>query len=364
LPPRRDEVSAQQRGESAPRYSVQSFRERRTTGANTERANEAKRGETNLSELSERELYLLERLEQLEQRLTDLEARVGDAVTDHSVHSAELPVPVTTARAASPDHPQPPQGTKTTADFFRETTFSFTLDGYYGYNFNRPAGRINLLRAYDVTSNSFSLNQAGLIIERAPNPTAGRRFGARVDLQYGQATETLQGSGANEPRPQTYRPIFQAYGTYVVPIGGGLTVDFGKWASALGFENNYTKDQMNYSRSYSYNFLPFYHFGFRATYTAGPVGVSYWVVNGANQSEDFNGFKSQAVLLTWRPAASVTWNINYYTGIEGRDVSPALNPGLPTLPTQPGLSAQRISPRREAACTSWTPMPPGTRRPG
>lgn len=92
--------------------------------------------------------------------------------------------------------------------------------------------------------------------------------------------------------------------------------------------------------------------------------MSYWVVNGANQSEDFNGFKSQAVLLTWRPAASITWNINYYTGIEGRDVSPALNPGLPTLPTQPGLSAQRISPRREAACTSWTPMPPGTRPPG
>ena len=261
------EVSAQQRGESAPRYSVQSFRERRTTGANTERANEAKRGETKLSELSERELYLLERLEQ---RLTDLEARVGDAVTDHSVHSAELPVPVTTAGAASPDHAQPPQGTKTTADFFRETTFSFTLDGYYGYNFNRPAGRINLLRAYDVTSNSFSLNQAGLIIERAPNPTAGRRFGARVDLQYGQATETLQGSGANEPRPQTYRPIFQAYGTYVVPIGGGLTVDFGKWASALGFENNYTKDQMNYSRSYSYNFLPFYHFGVSRELHRGP----------------------------------------------------------------------------------------------
>ncbi|PYU36478.1 MAG: hypothetical protein DMG28_00625, partial [Acidobacteria bacterium] len=251
----------------ATRYSVQSFRERRTTGANTERANEAKRGETKLSELSERELYLLERLEQ---RLTDLEARVGDAVTDHSVHSAELPVPVTTARAASPDHAQPPQGTKTTADFFRETTFSFTLDGYYGYNFNRPAGRINLLRAYDVTSNSFSLNQAGLIIERAPNPTAGRRFGARVDLQYGQATETLQGSGANEPRPQTYRPIFQAYGTYVVPIGGGLTVDFGKWASALGFENNYTKDQMNYSRSYSYNFLPFYHFGVSRELHRGP----------------------------------------------------------------------------------------------
>ena len=39
-------------------------------------------------------------------------------------------------------------------DFFRDTTFNVTFDGYYGYNFNKPAGRINLLRAYDVMSNN------------------------------------------------------------------------------------------------------------------------------------------------------------------------------------------------------------------
>ena len=72
---------------------------------------------------------------------------------------------------------------------------------YYGFNFNRPVGRVNLLRAYDVTSNNFSLNQASVLMESAPDPAAGRRFGGRLDLQYGQATETLQGSLANEPRP-------------------------------------------------------------------------------------------------------------------------------------------------------------------
>lgn len=34
--------------------------------------------------------------------------------------------------------------------------------------------------------------------------------------QYGQATETLQGSLANDPRPWVYRNIFQAYGTSIV----------------------------------------------------------------------------------------------------------------------------------------------------
>lgn len=124
----------------------------------------------------------------------------------------------------------------------RDTTINVTFDGYYGYNFNRPVGGINLLRAYDVQSNSFSLNQAAVVIERTPNLEAGRRWGMRLDLQYGQATETTQGNAANELRPQVYRPLWQAYGTYVFDVGKGLTVNFGKFASALGYETNYTKD--------------------------------------------------------------------------------------------------------------------------
>ena len=64
-------------------------------------------------------------------------------------------------------------------DFFRSTTLNVNFDGYYGYNFNEPVGQVNLLRAYDVTSNSFNINQADLILERLPTP--GSRFGGRLD---------------------------------------------------------------------------------------------------------------------------------------------------------------------------------------
>ena len=73
------------------------------------------------------------------------------------------------------------------------------VDTYYEYNFNDPVGRVNLLRAYDVSSNAFSLNQADLIVERAPDVDAGRRYGARLDLQFGQATATLQGNPRTNP---------------------------------------------------------------------------------------------------------------------------------------------------------------------
>jgi hypothetical protein len=131
----------------------------------------------------------------------------------------------------------------------------------------------------------------------------------------------------------------------VAPVGSGLTVDFGKWASSLGYENNYTKDQFNYSRSYFFNFLPFYHMGVRAGYNLGPkVNLTYWLVNGAQQTEDFNGFKSQAFILTVKPAGSLSWNVNYYFGQEQRDVKAILNPGLPAGPTQPGLPVSNITP--------------------
>jgi hypothetical protein len=162
---------------------------------------------------------------------------------------------------------------------------------------------------------------------------------------YGQATETLQGGAQNELRPQVYRPVFQAYGTYIAPVGRGLNIDFGKFAGALGYEGNYTKDQLTYSRAYFFNFLPFYHMGFRSTYAFNDrVSLTHWLVNGAQQTEDFNGFKSNALLLNLKPVTGVSWNINYYFGREGREYVSNYNPDLPVIPSQPGLPVQVVRP--------------------
>ncbi len=293
-------------------------------------------------------------LNRISARLSILEAEghhvvprgLGNDESSSSTPSAGPPVFSPTSSAATAGSAASPVLTTEdapTLPFFRGTTINLGIDGYYGYNFNQPVGRVNLLRAYDVTSNSFNLNQASFILEHLPTIT--ERFGGRVDLQFGQATETLQGSSVNEQRPQVWRNLFQAYGSYLAPVGSGLQIDFGKFASSLGNEGNYTKDQVAYSRAYSFNYLPFYHMGLRANYNLTPkVNVAYWLVNGANDTEDLNGFKSQAVLFTLKPAPTLSWNVNYYFGEEARDVQPMLNPGLPTSPTQPGLPTTNISP--------------------
>jgi hypothetical protein len=221
-------------------------------------------------------------------------------------------------------------------------TLNYMLDAYYEFNFNQPPGRVNYLRAYDVLSNVISINQADLMLDWQPNVSEGRRYGVRLDLQFGQATDTLQGNPANEPRPQIYQNIFQAYGTYVVPLGSGLNVDFGKWASSLGVEGNYTKDQMNYTRSYFFYFLPFYHEGLRTSYKFNDkIQANYWLVNGTNQSEPTNGFKDEMLGFVLTPTKSITWTSNYYFGQEHPDSMPASNC---TIPVQPGLCVTPIVP--------------------
>ena len=297
---------------------------------------------------------LVDRIEKLERRLVELESRseaktIREPLQPESApaaagHSAEDIAKTQPDRAAS-ETQEISKEDRGALDFLRDTTFNVTVDGYYGYNFNNPIGRINLLRAYDVLSNSFSLNQATILIERPPNLEAGRRFGARLDLMYGQATETLQGNAANEGRPQAYRQVWQAFGTYVAPVGKGLTLDFGKFASSLGYETNYAKDNYNYSRSYYFNFLPFYHFGLRAKYSVNDkVTLMYHLMNGTQQSEDFNEFKSQHFALILTPAKKLSWQVNYYVGQEQRDLASELNPGIPSSPTQPGLSTNVIRP--------------------
>lgn len=232
---------------------------------------------------------------------------------------------------------------RSTLDFMRNTTINLYLDTYYSYNFNQPVGRVNLLRAYDVLSNEFSLNQADVIFDHPPAVESGRRWGGRLDLQFGQATATLQGNPANEPRPPIYRNIFQAYGTYVLGVGKGINVDFGKWSSSLGIEGNYTKDQMNYSRSYWFNFLPFYHMGVRSSIPLNDrFSINYWVVNGTNQVEATNGFKDELFGFTAKPMKTLSWTVNYYFGQDHPDRIPATNCG--PIPVQPGLCFIAIRP--------------------
>lgn len=225
------------------------------------------------------------------------------------------------AQTAGADEPAAAQTEPVpSAEPWKAIKFGATLEAYYSFNGNEPPDRIALLRAYDTRTNTFAIQQATVLGELAPDVDAGRRYGLRVDLMFGQATETVQGSPANEPRPDVYRQIWQAYGSYVFPVGRGLRTDVGKFASSLGYETNYAKDNDHFSRSYLFNFLPFYHSGVRATLpVTDKVTAIYALTNGIQQTEEFNDFKSSQFTALVTPVGNVSWTVNYYLGQEQPD---------------------------------------------
>lgn len=299
--------------------------------------------QTEPSPTNQTQQEMQERIQRLEREVRELKT-VVQQLQSASAATSQQPASVAVETKAAPQQQNliQPEDRKT-LDALRNTTINLGLDTYYAYNFNHPVGRVNLLRAYDVLSNEFSLNQASVIFEHGTDLSAGRRWGGRLDLQFGQATDTLQGNPFNEPRPQIYRNIFQAYGTYVIPVGKGITVDFGKWGSSLGIEGNYTKDQINYSRAFWFDFLPFYHMGLRASVPLNDkFSVNYWVVNGTNQVEATNGFKDQLFGFIAKPNANINWTFNYYFGQEHPDRAPSTNCG--PVPVQPALCFVGIRP--------------------
>ena len=85
--------------------------------------------------------------------------------------------------------------TKMLAIWVRSASAVAVTGPYRFYDWDR-AGRA-LLRAYDVSSNSFSLNQATMVIERAPDVEAGRL--TEVDFMNGAIVKWGEQAGVPTP---------------------------------------------------------------------------------------------------------------------------------------------------------------------
>src|SRR6185369_13756227 len=79
---------------------------------------------------------LLERIEKLEQALAAAAEREKQLVARLDKLEQPQAGPVSVAPAPSPISDED----RSTLDSLRDTTVNVTLDGYYGYNFNRPIG--------------------------------------------------------------------------------------------------------------------------------------------------------------------------------------------------------------------------------
>jgi Putative beta-barrel porin-2, OmpL-like. bbp2 len=271
----------------------------------------------------------LERLEDLEREVSLLRMEIATLEKSESERMNGSSTPgMRTAVLEQPGIEQaPPENTpaaaaqgpeKTTiASRLGPTSFSGFIDTYYGFNFNHPSSLTSGARFFDANTNQFGLNMIELTADKAPNAAAGEagRTGYHVSLGFGQAINTING---REPVTGAAfaQYLTEAYFSYLPPVGKGLQIDVGKFATTAGEEVIETKDDLNYSRSLLFYYAkPYYHFGARANYKFNDkFSVEGTLTNGWNDIVDFSSAKTYGVSLAWNPTKQLGLKETYYAG--------------------------------------------------
>ena len=209
---------------------------------------------------------------------------------------------------AKPADPPAPDPDKVTLNFFKGTEVGGLVDAYYMWNSNKVAPAYH---AFDAFHNSFDLSMAEVWL--AKPAASDSPIGYKVRLNFGHATSVFTPATDGD-----YKNVEEAYGTYLAPVGKGLTIDVGKFVTNAGAEVVEAKDNWNYSRGLLFQLaIPVYHAGIRLTYSPNDkVTLMGGVINGWNNVNDQNTGKSVMASITLKPTGALTLIENYIGGPE------------------------------------------------
>jgi len=200
------------------------------------------------------------------------------------------------------------------------------VDAFYQWNFTGASSNTQgpLLRVFDTTANSFTLNMAKVATYMTADPV-----GFRIDVIYGNVGAVGNGfSGAASgggtmigtatlPNAQYFGGVYveQAYATMK---GGIFTLDVGRFVTNASDEVIETKANFNYSRSLLFNGVPFQHTGARlGVAVSDMLALQLGIVNGINNDPDNNNHKTFSGQVALTLPSKTTAFLNTYIGKEG-----------------------------------------------
>jgi hypothetical protein len=215
---------------------------------------------------------------------------------------------------------KPPEKPKTFLD--EVNLFAYIENSFVGNLRGTGRGDVNELRLYDLDG-GYTFNAAEFSIKKDPSDAYPFGFGLSImggqDARKNHALGIFRGDDDVFPfRDTPPIDLLEAYASYKIPIGSGLTIKAGKFASLLGFEVIEAPLNLNFSRSLLFSFavplthvgaLLSYSFGDVFTMTAGPV-VGWDVARDNNSSMSVMG----QFILT--PTKDWIFGFNWITGPE------------------------------------------------
>lgn len=183
---------------------------------------------------------------------------------------------------------------------------SGAVDIAYTQNFNNPNSNLNQLHIFDTNANGFMPHLAQLLLEKPADAGGGAldRVGFRARLNFGlDARVTKARSNPLTGTSNDEMDFQEMYVQYIVPIGNGLDVKFGKINTLIGYEVIQSWENPNFSRSFMFGLgQAFTTTGLRVTYQFNPmVLASIGVINGWDNVDDNNKGKSVEWLVALTP---------------------------------------------------------------
>lgn len=224
----------------------------------------------------------------------------------------------------SPEVPEPPPAPlQPEVRWWESISLNAFASAAWSYDFNNPSDKLTAYRSFDYTHNSFILHGVELVLQR-PVERPGD-FGFRVDLTYGAIARGADARGLFRDVTTNQSQdidLQQAYATYIVPIGRGLTVDAGKFVTVVGTEliDGYDGWNDQFSRSWLFTYGPFTHLGLRLSYAFhDKVKAIFMLTNGWDNVIDNNQAKSFGLLVAVNPHPTVSFSLAYLGGPERDD---------------------------------------------
>jgi Putative beta-barrel porin-2, OmpL-like. bbp2 len=196
--------------------------------------------------------------------------------------------------------------------------FSYIENSYVANLGRTGRGDVNELRFYDHDA-GYTFNAAELSVKKDASERYRVGWGVvvtgGVDSQKNHSLGVFRDRDDSGPffRNTAKYDLAEAYASYLVPLGNGLTLKAGKWATLIGYEVYESPKNLNFSRSFLYTLgTPYFHTGLLATYPLTKwLSVTAGFTNGWDNADNNNGHLrptgSFAFTLSDKLSATVSW---------------------------------------------------------
>lgn len=214
------------------------------------------------------------------------------------------------------------------ADATKDNLWGIELGGYLDvastYNLNDPVTDANTLRVFDQDDGDvIDIHALKLYISRLPEEAG--EVGFRVDMIIGEDANIIGGNDGVLSNDDLN--VYQAYISYIAPIGNGLTIDLGRWATHHGYEVIESPSNDHFSRSMLFGYaIPFTHTGIRARYDFNDmIGASVGITQGWDTVEDNNDSLTVHAMLYLTPMEELFIGNSFAYGPEKTEPAPGAN---------------------------------------